>query len=280
MFLDNENEDVVDTTENVVEQTTEQIAEGAEVTTEEKSEGKTYTDADIEKLVNERVDKLLPSKIERAKSKIQREYEDKMVKYEQMENILKAGMKTEDTDDLLSKMTAYYEEQGVEIPKMPKYSERELKLLGEAEAQEIIDSGYDDIVSETDRLASKGLDKMNDIEKITFQRLAAERKRQEAMQELNKIGVGVEELDKKEYREFAEKLNPSMSEKEKYEMYLKFKTKKKVETIGSMTNAENTKPTVKDFYTREEAEKFTREDFDKNPKLYEAVVNSMQSGKW
>jgi hypothetical protein len=271
----NENdENVVDTTENVVEQTTEQIAEGAEVTTEEKSEGKTYTDADIEKLVNERVDKLLPSKIERAKSKIQREYEDKMVKYEQMENILKAGMKTEDTDDLLSKMTTYYEEQGVEIPKMPKYSERQVKLLGEAEAQEIIDSGYDDIVSETDRLASKGLDKMNDIEKITFQRLAAERKRQEAMQELNKIGVGIEELDKKEYREFAEKLNPSMSEKDKYEMYLKFRPKKEVKPIGSMKGTDSSKEELKDFYTFEEASKFTRKQLHDNPKLLDIIQKS------
>ena len=35
---------------------------------------------------------------------------------------------------------------------------------------------------------------------------------------------------------------------------------------------------VKDFYTFEEASKFTIEDFNKNPKLYEAVERS--SYKW
>ena len=35
---------------------------------------------------------------------------------------------------------------------------------------------------------------------------------------------------------------------------------------------------VKDFYSREEALKFTKEDSDKNPELFNAVCNSMP--KW
>ena len=35
---------------------------------------------------------------------------------------------------------------------------------------------------------------------------------------------------------------------------------------------------VKDFYTYEEASRFTKEDLDKNPKLYKAIENSMS--KW
>ena len=35
---------------------------------------------------------------------------------------------------------------------------------------------------------------------------------------------------------------------------------------------------VKDFYSREEAMKFTVEDFNKNPALFEAVEKSMR--KW
>ena len=73
MFLDNENKnDVENTTENVGEQTTEELVEGANVTTDdgqEPAKEKTYTEADFEKAVNDRVDELLPRKIERAKSK-------------------------------------------------------------------------------------------------------------------------------------------------------------------------------------------------------------------
>ena len=35
---------------------------------------------------------------------------------------------------------------------------------------------------------------------------------------------------------------------------------------------------VKDFYSREEALKFTKEDLDKNPDLYKAIERSMY--KW
>ena len=51
---------------------------------------------------------------------------------------------------------------------------------------------------------------------------------------------------------------------------------KNFETMGSMkhTAAE----AEKEFYSCEEAKKFTRDDFDRNPRLYAAVVRSME--KW
>ena len=62
------------------------------------------------------------------------------------------------------------------------------------------------------------------------------------------------------------------------EMYLKFKPKPKVEKIGSMKNDESDKEKVKDFYTFDEASKFTRADLYANPKLEKAIENSMT--KW
>ena len=38
---------------------------------------------------------------------------------------------------------------------------------------------------------------------------------------------------------------------------------------------DTTKKEIKDFYTYEEASKFTRKDFDKNPALFKAVERSM-----
>ena len=48
--------------------------------------------------------------------------------------------------------------------------------------------------------------------------------------------------------------------------------------MGSMKNATSTDSGVKDFYTRDEALKFTRKDYDKNPELFKAVERSML--KW
>ena len=48
--------------------------------------------------------------------------------------------------------------------------------------------------------------------------------------------------------------------------------------MGSMKNNTADNNAVKDFYSYEEASKFTKKDFDKNPALHEAVKKSMP--KW
>jgi hypothetical protein len=85
-------------------------------------------------------------------------------------------------------------------------------------------------------------------------------------------------LEDKEFIEFAKDLNQNLSIKDQYEKYLKYRPKPKVEPMGSMKGTTEKSNEVKDFYTREEAMQFTKEDFDKNPKLYEAVEKSMH--KW
>ena len=98
------------------------------------------------------------------------------------------------------------------------------------------------------------------------------------MKELAKIGVGEKVLQDNDFIEFTSKLNPSLSIKEKYELYSQVKPKPKVVPIGSMKNNTSKDSGVKDFYTRDEALKFTKKDFDKNPALFKAVEQSML--KW
>ena len=45
-----------------------------------------------------------------------------------------------------------------------------------------------------------------------------------------------------------------------------------------MKNESNDKEQVKEFYTFDEASKFTKEDLDKNPELMKAIERSMM--KW
>ena len=274
--MENNENVVLESTENVVEQATEELVDGAKVTTEaEGADEKLYTQADIDRLVNAKVDELLPRKLERAKSKMQREY---MEKYGRTETVLKAGLGVENIEQATDKLADFYKSKGISIPEQPTYSEADLSVLANAEANEIINLGYEDLVDEVDRLANKGLDNMTARERIVFTRLSSERTRQESIRELAQIGVKPEALQDSEYIEFANNLHPDLSTKEKYELYLKFKPKPKVEPIGTMKGATSKDNGVKDFYTYEESLKFTKADFDKNPELFKAVEKSML--KW
>lgn len=269
-------EPVADATENVEEQTTEESVEGGE------DESVESTDVENTEVVEEpqeptftkeQVDEMVAKKLARKEAKIRREYEKK---YGRAETVLKAGLQKDNFEDAVAELESYYKEEGVQIPTY-QYSERDTEILAKAEAEEIIDSGYDDLVEEVDRLAGIGVENMSKRDRIIFQRLAEERKKVEEERELKSLGIG-KDTDTNDFKEFSKKLNPSLSMKDKYEMYLKFKPAPKVETIGSMKNTKEKDSGVKDFYTRDEALKFTKSDFDKNPELYKAVEKSML--KW
>lgn len=270
-------EPVTDVTENVEEQTTEEIVEGGEDESVEITDAKN-TEEVIEEpqeptFTKEQVDEMVAKKLARKEAKIRREYEKK---YGRAETVLKAGLQKDNFEDAVTELENYYKEEGVQIP-TTQYSERDTEILAKAEAEEIIDSGYDDLVEEVDRLAGIGVENMSKRDRIIFQRLAEERKKVEEERELKSLGIG-KDTDTNDFKEFSKKLNPSLSMKDKYEMYLKFKPTPKVETIGSMKNTKEKDSVVKDFYTRDEALKFTKSDFDKNPELYKAVEKSML--KW
>jgi len=263
MYLEDENL-VTEVTENV-EQTTEQN-EG-QVTEDVKEPEKLYSEEDLNNKINE----LLPKKIARREAKIRKEYESK---YGNVENVLKAGLGVESIEEATSQLSDFYTKKGIKIPSTPTYSERDMEVLSRAEADEIISSGFEEVVEEVDRLANIGVDNMTQREKAVFTKLAEYRQNEEAKRELAKIGVGDNVLQDQDFVEFSTKLNPSLSIKEKYDLYSQYKPKPKVETMGSMKNITKDNG-VKEFYTRDEALKFTKQDFDKNPALYKAVENSM-----
>ena len=261
-----DNKELVNETENV-ELPTEEVV----VTEEVIEQPKTYTEDEL----NARVDELLAKKIARKEARIRKEYDKK---YGKLENVLRAGTGEDDLNTITNTLSNFYTKKGIQIPTEPTYSESDMKVLANAEAQSIIDSGFDEVVEEVDRLAELGVDNMTSREKLVFTKLAEYRQSEQDRKELAKIGVSEAALEDKDFIEFAEKLNPNMSTKEKYEMYTQYKPKPKVETMGSMKNTTSNDTGVKDFYTRDEALKFTKKDFDKNPALFKAVENSML--KW
>ena len=261
----NENENLELLNSENVEQTTEQTTE--QVTQPEKL----YTEEDF----NKKLDEVLSKKIARNTAKIRKEYEKK---YGELETVLKAGTGKEDVGEMTNTFRQFYEQKGIQIPKEPTYSARDIEALAKADASDIINAGLEDVIEEVDRLADIGLNNMTEREKAVFRQLAEYRQTAERGKELAKLGVTEDVYNSKDFKDFAGKFSPNASITEIYEIYNKMKPRKEVRTAGSMTSTNMPDNGVKDFYSYEEAIKFTKADFDKNPELYKAVEKSMS--KW
>lgn len=260
MFNETENL-VLDGTENVETVTTE------ENTGEQKEVPRTYTQEELNEIVGKR--------IARNTAKIRKEYDRK---YGQLESVLKAGTGQEDVSQMADTFRKFYESKGINIPSEPVYSDKDAEILARAEATDIINSGYEEVVDEVERLAELGIENMSAREKAVFKTLAEYRQNTEKANELSKIGVTEEVYNSKEFNDFAAKFGSNTSITEIYEIYNKMKPKKDIRTMGSMKNTTSADTGVKDFYTRDEALQFTKADFDKNPELFKAVEKSML--KW
>lgn len=252
----------MENTENLV---TEQVTENVEQTTEQTP--KTYT--------QEEVDAMMGKRLSRQEAKIRKEYDRR---YGQLEDVLRAGTGKDNVEDMTESFRQFYQKKGIQIPQRPTYSDRDIEVLANAEAQDIINSGYDEVVEEVERLTNIGVANMTAQEKAIFKTLAEHRQNAERGRELSKLGVTEDVYGSKEFKDFASKFNPTTPVREIYDIYAKSQPRKEIRTMGSMKTNTSDDNGVKDFYTFEEAKRFTRADFDKNPALFAAVERSMS--KW
>ena len=244
----------------------EQVTENVEHTTEE-TPVKTYTQEEVDAIVGRRV--------ARAKAKIEKENQRK---YGDLEEVLKAGTGKQNVEEMTDTFREFYSKKGIQIPQKPNYSAQDIEILARAEADEIIRSGYDEVVEEVDRLTNIGAAKMTAREKAVFKVLAEHRQSAERSKELSKIGVTEDVYNSKEFKEFAGKFNSNTPISDIYDIYHKTLPKKEIKTMGSMKTNSSEDNGVKDFYSVEEARRFTKKDYDKNPALFAAVQKSML--KW
>ena len=240
-------------------------AENVEQTTEQTP--KTYTQEEVDAIVGKRN--------ARTEAKIRKEFQRK---YGDLEEVLKAGTGKENVEELTDTFKQFYAKKGIQMPEKPNYSTKDIEVLARAEAEDIIRSGYEEVVDEVDRLTQLGAANMTAREKAVFKALAEHRQSAERGMELSKLGVTEDVYNSKEFRDFAGKFNANIPITDVYDIYKQTQPKKEIKTMGSMKNTSSTDNGVKDFYTVEEARRFTKADFDKNPALFKAVQNSMT--KW
>lgn len=251
-----------------IDETMESTATEESVEKVEEPKPRTYTQEELNEIVGKRN--------ARTEAKIRREYEKK---YGEFENVMLAGTGKEKVEDVTNAFKEYYTSKGINIPEPPMYSDHDIEVLAKADAEDIINSGFEEVVEEVERLSNLGADKLNDREKALFQTLAEYRKTTERGRELSKIGVSEAVYKGKEFTDFAAKFTPGTPITEIYEIYNKMQPREEVQTMGSMKDTGTDEGAVKDFYTYEEASKFTKADFDKNPELFKAVEKSMRLWK-
>lgn len=243
----------------------EQVTENVEQTTEQPP--KMFTQEEVNEIVGKAK--------ARTRAKVEKESQRK---YGRLEEVLKAGTGKESVEEVTDTFEQFYQKKGIQFPTKPAYSDSDIEVLARADAEDIIRSGYEEVVEEVDRLAGIGVANMSAREKALFKTLAEHRQSAERGRELTKIGVKEEVYESKEFKDFAGKFAPTTPIRDIYDIYQKTQPKKEIQPMGSMKSNGSAEGGVKDFYSFEEAKKFTKKDFDKNPALYAAVQRSMT--KW
>jgi hypothetical protein len=252
-----------------IENLATEVAENVETTTEEIPAVKTYTQEEVDAIVGKR--------IARKEAKIRKEYDRK---YGELEEVLRTGTGkvNADADELKDTFRDFYASKGIQMPQKPNYSAKDIEVLANAEANEFINGGFEEVVEEVDRLAAIGIENMSARDKAVFTKLATYRQNEERSKALSKLGVTEDVYSSDDFKQFASKFNSNTPIEDVYSIYAKTLPKKEYKTMGSMKNNDSGDNGVKDFYTVEEARRFTKADYDKNPALYAAVEESMR--KW
>lgn len=271
-----DNEEMLEQTnesENVDTQTTEENVEGIELTDttdtteenvdEEKEEVKMFTQEDVDKIVKSRL------------ARKEREYQKELSKYKDTDNVLRTTLKLKEEDDTNAKLREYYEAEGIKLPEAikPGLSEREIELLANADAEEIIEEGHDAMLNEAERLAKIGYKNLNLREQIIFNRLAETLTDEKDKNELLKLGAKKKLLSDKKFIEFRKQFNSNTPIKNVYELYKQIQPKMAVENPGSMRNEKIKQP--KTIFTDEEIAKMSDKDLDAN---WEAIRKYQTSG--
>lgn len=256
------NENFVEETENV-EQTTEQIADQTP---------DTFTQEDVDRMVKEKLDEVLPGKIARREARIRKENDRK---YGDLVSVLQAGTGAQSVEELTQMFKQHYAGQGVTVQEKPSYTDRDLEVLAHADAAEIIRGGFDEVVEEADRLNAMGVQNMTARDKAVFVALTNHIRETETSRELAKLGVTEDVYNSDEFKAFRSKFSPNTPITDVYDIYSKTIPKKQVRSMGSMKQTQE--KGVKDYYTPEEIARLTEEDLD-DPQVWEAVRRSMTGG--
>ena len=265
-----DNELVVDDVPETSEENLEEVQVNASQDDEQSQENVEETEQpseDIQKLVEERANKLFEEKVEerliRDRINRERKQSQELAKYRQLENIIKAGVGVDNIDDAISKTSSFYKEQGINIPEYKEmHSEREEKILAKADAELIIDLGMQEMEAEANRIANIPQDKRSIREQTMFNTLCERIVEQKQVNELKEKGIKTEILEDKSFKEFKNKFAFNTPISDIYEMYSKLNAKP-VEKPASAGSAKNEVGKVTETFSAERINNMTPQELMK-----------------
>lgn len=284
-----ENEEMLEQTnetENVETQTTEEMVDkGIELTDTSNSHEEQLEKKEVKQTLREilksnpeyqeEFSEMMKARLDRK----DREFQKELSKYKDTENVLKSTLGANNTEEVNKKLREYYEAEGIKLPEVykPGLSSREIEVLAKADAQDFINEGYDSMLNEANRLASKEYKNLNERERIIFNTLAEALTEENTKRDLLKIGVKEDLLNNKDFIDFKSKFNSKTSIGDIYNLYLKAQdSKSKPAAIGSMKDTTAQKET-KDFYSPKDVENLTDDEWAK-PGVWEKALASIK--KW
>lgn len=246
----------------------ENTSDSEEIVEAPKAEEKLFTQEQLDKAVSLRL------------KREERKHNEEISKYQNLVNTLKTGMGEDDSsvDTLTSKLADFYRDRGVEIPEYRQgISERDERILANADADEIIEAGEDEINRVANEIYNKPVEQRSIREKAIFEKLGNYMMDQKARKELADNGINTDILEDKNFSQFASQFNRSTKLSDIYNMYTKVNSTSKVERPASMgsTKTSSKSAEIKERYTYDEISKMTAEEL-KNPKLMRAVEKSLE----
>lgn len=271
--------DVPETSEENLEEVNIGTSEDEEQVqgTVEKTE--TNSEDDINKLIEERANKMFEEKVKdrlaRDRASQERKFNKELAKYKHLESVINAGLGVDNLDDAISKTSSFYQEQGITIPEFKdSYSERDEKILAKADAKEIIDLGRDEMEAEANRIASIPETQRTIREKVVFDTICEELTNIKATEELKSKGYDVSILDNKDFQDFRNQFTVSTPISKIYDMYNKVNgtVAERPKSPGSAKSTTQVKQ-IKDYYSPEDFDKLTVEDLN-NPEVMKVVDKS------
>lgn len=252
-------------TNEEVEETTEEIVE--EESTQEVEETK---DTEQPKMISQdEVNSIVEKRLSRERKRMEREYNDSLSKYQELAYLTQEGLKASSLDETLDKSREFYGKQGIKY--VPSNTDDE--IVGKALAEEIINEsdGVEDLQKYADKMSKKEL---SNREKIVLQNINDEISNQKRITELRTIGVTEEEYGSQDFKDFEKQFTKDTPIKEVYELYrLKHTTEKPVENPGSMKTVAGKEK--KGFISEAEYDRMTDKEIEENMEL---IRKSME--KW
>lgn len=259
-------------------ETTEEVEESEETSepvedTDSESEEPTEEPEKVRTFTQEEVDRMMKDRIKRERNKLDRDYKEKLSKYEELAYLTQAGLKANNFEETLDKSREFYGKQGIKYT--PKQSTEDEEILANAYANRIIEScdTVEDLEVEADRLLKKGVN-ISSREKLVLQGLISEMESRKRMSDLAKIGVKEEVYNSKEFMDFEKKFDKKTPIAEIYELYRsKTKAQKSIDNPGSMKSTPSKEK--KAFITEAEYDRMTEKEIEENMELIR-----MSMSKW